>query len=368
MTSHFAFCIDQHFAPHLGVLMQSVIDSPTGGKYHFHVLSGELDEGTRTVLESCVSGDHQISIYIIDDAQIDGLPISSQYAERMSAITYYRLLLPTVLPADVTLILYLDADMVVRGDLTPLLAHELNQHVVAVVEDIACSRADYTQSLGLTEGRYFNAGMLLINLPAWREHDITAKCFALLASGRQWRCNDQDVLNIALESLCDYLPAIWNWQLVLRNPNTGEPCIVHFNGSEKPWHHSSVLPFTDDYLLHKANSVYREVPLELALDSHDKALLNMLAQDVPATLIIYGAGIKGRRLALAIASQYPSIKIEALVDRAPPFAEFNGIPVFTQVPTGFAGAVVVASKAYAGEISAELTTSGFTHILARVDD
>jgi lipopolysaccharide biosynthesis glycosyltransferase len=370
MTAHLAFCIDQAFAPHLGALLQSLQATQPAYQFHFHVLTGGLANDNTQALNNAVSGSHKITLYNVDTKTVNALPLSDRFADRLSAATYYRLLLPDLLPDEVEKVLYLDADMIVRGDIEPLLSIDLTHNVAAVVADISHSRGSLPSDIGMRNSEYFNAGMLLINLPAWRQQQISQRCLSLLAGERVWPCNDQDVLNIVLEEQCIFVESIWNWQLIkpqIQRYERSEPMIVHYNGAEKPWHHSSLLPYTEDYRLHKRNSTFCNDGLEFGLDQHDEQLIQLLNSKSPKTLVIYGAGIKGRRLAAFLRLNCPAISIKAMIDKDPQTDRFMQIPVIKASLYHGNDTILVASKAYATEITRYLLEKSCRDIITTAE-
>ncbi len=88
-------------------------------------------------------------------------PLSEQYGKPE---LYYRLLAPYVLPKELDRILYLDADIIVKGDLTSHYEQDLEGAYAAFVKD----RFDFCdevvaqkKKLGLSdEDIYFNSGII----------------------------------------------------------------------------------------------------------------------------------------------------------------------------------------------------------------
>lgn len=179
-----------------------------------------------------------------------------------SVMTYARLALPELI--DEPFVTYLDADMVVQGDLSPLLRLALGNHVIAaapVPDGTKLATAGLPVSeLGLPpEAPYFQAGFLLINLDAWRAEKVSERVLDYLRAwprhARHW---DQSALNAVLPGRWLRLEGYWNtyaWAA-----ETGEfgssldAGILHYVGPHKPWllgHHRSP----------SAERFYREVVL-----------------------------------------------------------------------------------------------------------
>ncbi|HET9709021.1 MAG TPA: glycosyltransferase, partial [Gemmatimonadales bacterium] len=86
---------------------------------------------------------------------------------------YYRLFLGEALPATVTRVLFLDADLLIEGDLAALWNLPFDAHVAQAVPDAYArqlhvarlSRVSFTEDIQFsTDTPYFNAGVILIDL------------------------------------------------------------------------------------------------------------------------------------------------------------------------------------------------------------
>jgi hypothetical protein len=130
---------------------------------------------------------------------------------------------------------------------------------------------DETIALGLDTARYFNSGVLLIDLEAWRDAEIGR---ALLELGHQRAAElewaDQDGLNLLLADRRLELHPRWNamnslWAVpgadATYAPDAAEearrrPAIRHFEGPDhnKPWHRRPDIPSADLYHGHRAQT------------------------------------------------------------------------------------------------------------------
>ena len=91
---------------------------------------------------------------------------------------------------------------------------------------------------------YFNAGVMLIDLPEWRRQRISEKALQYLHEHCNSPYSDQDALNVACDGMWKELDSTWNFQnhhvtRIDRQPPTRRPAIVHFITSSKPWKPSS---------------------------------------------------------------------------------------------------------------------------------
>lgn len=150
-------------------------------------------------------------------------------------IAYARLLVGDLIPDDAVRCLYLDTDVVACTDPGPLLRHPLDGAVLGAVangtpEDDAIQR----RRLGLSGGRYFNSGVLLIDVERWRAAAIGELGLRVARSfGDRLLMHDQDALNVVLADRWQPLEERWNrWA---RRTDEAEGNLVHYTTAPKPW-------------------------------------------------------------------------------------------------------------------------------------
>ena len=171
-----------------------------------------------------------------------------------SVANYFRLMASRILPADIERVLYLDSDIIVRRSLAEFWSTDLGGFACAAIEDAFWDpRLDYVQ---VPQGsRYFNSGVLLINLSYWRQNNVYERAVEFI-KGDPDKLNyyDQDVLNALFVDQWVNLPAVWNDMArstlhipALRNLNIPNPAIVHFVGPYKPWNWLCNHPFKYEY-------------------------------------------------------------------------------------------------------------------------
>src|SRR4051812_37304876 len=116
-----------------------------------------------------------VEFLTIDVSDVNSLKVVNQ-----AAATYFRLFIGRLIPADIDRILYLDSDILIAGALGELWATDLEKYAVAATidagldEDIALH-----ERIGLdSTSRYFNAGVLLIDLCRWRYEKLGERALA----------------------------------------------------------------------------------------------------------------------------------------------------------------------------------------------
>ncbi|KAF1680124.1 glycosyltransferase family 8 protein [Veillonella sp. R32] len=237
LHNNIAICSDENALYGLGVLAFSILKN-IKSKCIIHIFfNGSLQESDKKRLERLTSlFDAFIVIYYMNNECFENL-----YTVRnITTTAYYRLVVPYILDFyNISKVLYLDTDMLVLSDISDLFTRSVT--VVYVVKNSTSKPLEweyYRSSIGMLHDSYFNSGMMLINVVAYKEYDIGQRAIKLLKQ-RDFKYMDQDVLNILLENLAEVdLSVRYNCTMsVVNNQYMAERRvdIVHFTGNKKPW-------------------------------------------------------------------------------------------------------------------------------------
>lgn len=160
-------------------------------------------------------------------------------------MSYARLSLERHLAPDASRIVYLDADTLVLDDLAPLASTPLGSAVVGAVPDdyldaALAGRRPLKHGGVPRVARYFNSGVLVIDVPKWRRGGVAERAIAYLAAHPRSPFADQDALNVACDGAWHELAPRWNFQdhrvlRIDRMPAAQRPAIAHFVSTDKPW-------------------------------------------------------------------------------------------------------------------------------------
>jgi lipopolysaccharide biosynthesis glycosyltransferase len=276
---------DEKFAMPLAVTVRSALDNLAPGReLRIYVLDGGVSLATKGRLErSWPKGRYQITWIKIDASALGLVPVSGH----VNVVSYFRILIPRVLPSDVHRAIYLDSDLLICGDLTRLWSLQLAEHLCLAVQDCSAPYIDAAQAisnyrqcaayvgcsqpipnfraLGLDPAaRYFNAGVLMIDLDAWREADVSTQLIECLAKNKRhvlwW---DQYAMNVVLMGRWGSLDPRWNQgSHIYRYPSweqspydresfeqqQNDPYIVHFTTRHKPWRASCRHPLRPRFI------------------------------------------------------------------------------------------------------------------------
>jgi lipopolysaccharide biosynthesis glycosyltransferase len=157
--------------------------------------------------------------------------------------------------------------LIVKGDIAKLWEFDVSQYFIAAVEDVGMENtgdfgAVVKRNIGIPRKiKYFNAGVLIINLEKWRTGDVSEKLRNYLLENKEKIIfADQDGLNAIFMEQWLPLPMEWNLQsgifeLLEKNRITRKdmmdailnPMIIHYTEKSKPWHPTDVHPLRHEY-------------------------------------------------------------------------------------------------------------------------
>jgi lipopolysaccharide biosynthesis glycosyltransferase len=237
-----ACAADDRYVQPLAVMLQSVIAnlSPDRRVCVYAIDGGIAEEHRRALGTAWDPARAEVLFMSCRQDSLAGLPLWG----RMPVVTYYKLLVPELLPADARKVIWLDCDLVVTGDLARLWDAELDGHALLAVHDpgvpTLASRDGVgpRRELGLADdAKYFNAGVMLINLELWRRERVAERALEYLHRFHDRVVfHDQEALNAVLAGRWGELDPRWNRMTnpALPAPHE-EPFVYHFTGHLKPW-------------------------------------------------------------------------------------------------------------------------------------
>ncbi|GEO03934.1 LPS 1,2-glucosyltransferase [Adhaeribacter aerolatus] len=195
---HIALAFDQNFIVPFYVLITSIFHNNKKNNIVLHAIAAGVDNREREKITRFVQENQsQIYFYELDKANVDALVLPDNV--HFSAATYYRLFFPSLVPADIKKLLYIDTDTVVVGDLAELYRVNVDSVPAAAALD---AKISLRPDLGIsTKGHYFNAGVMLINTELWKSQHILEKALQFLndfPEKIEWA--DQDALNALLQN------------------------------------------------------------------------------------------------------------------------------------------------------------------------
>lgn len=261
------FATDDNYIPYLDVALRSLIENAS---IEYHYIINVLNTGLKTENIEKVKRleNNNFTINFCDVSNhIEPIKNKLRNVYHFSLVTYYRLFIESMFP-EYDKVLYLDCDIVVLGDISKLYNTPLENNLVgACREQIICSQPvfrDYTKvTMGIEPEKYFNAGVLVMNLKKFRECKIEDK-FSYLINKYNFDVLDPDqaYLNVLCKDKVKHLPIGWNKES-LPEPCEGALNLVHYALYKKPWQYDDVInvkyfwkyaeqsPFYEEILIRK---------------------------------------------------------------------------------------------------------------------
>jgi lipopolysaccharide biosynthesis glycosyltransferase len=251
---------DARYGGYAGIMLASVLRANPGERFDIHLLSDRMRRrDLRKIASFTARAGSHCTVY-------DVAPRLAGYSHgagnHLSRTAYARLLIADLLPASLMQILYLDCDIICTGALRPLWELRDAVPLLGMVPDRTGER--WKGRLGLPAAApYFNSGVLLINLAAWRERAVAGSIIDWMeANPDKLALADQDAINACLCGAITPLSDRWNLQIGLDSgplpaARLSEAALLHYTSAHKPWRFRFRGPGAEIFLRHKRQSPWR---------------------------------------------------------------------------------------------------------------
>ncbi|MBC3539171.1 glycosyltransferase family 8 protein [Rufibacter sediminis] len=231
---------DDHYVILLAALIKSIEENHVSSEpLNFYVIEDGVKEKTRQKLESSIDQSTTTLQWInMADAVPAGIELPLDKSSWPLNI-YMRLFISYFLPENVEKVIYLDVDMIVQKDISQLWNVDIQDKIIAAVTDSRIKTIDCRwggvvnyKDLNLKgSAKYFNTGLLLIDIKKWKAADITSKVLECIKVNKDFaNFPDQYGLNVLLADHWLELDGLWNY---FAEGDHADPNIIHFM-STKP--------------------------------------------------------------------------------------------------------------------------------------
>lgn len=267
---------DDNYVPYCGTMLTSLFENNQTSKFNVFVLNEHLTEKNIQDMVSLAETYSQVIHFVtVTSDVLKDCPIRKK--DHVTLATYYRLMAPVLLSQKIDKILYLDCDIIVDGSILDLWNENIDGFAIGGVVDESYLNLSYYERLQIDlHKKYFNAGVLLINLRYWREHDVMERCFSCISAMQEkLKLHDQDTLNVVLQNEVKLFPVKYNFQtgfLYIEKPlevcvrkevldTLLAPIVIHFTGRRKPWLAHYYHPYVSRYRYYRSISLWKNTPL-----------------------------------------------------------------------------------------------------------
>lgn len=243
------FSVDENYVKYLSVALISLIQNASRAfSYKIVILYRSLTEDSKNKLKHMEREGFSVEFYNVEPL-VNSLNLYSR--AHYSISMYYRLFIPRILHT-YSKAIYLDCDIVINCDISKLFILDMNEKWAQAVPNLLNNdMRRYTKwRMNIDYPKYFNSGVLVIDIKKWNDNRVLYKCLDLLDKYRDLVCPDQDVLNMVCEEKVDFLDLSWNyaWQHIVLDSNLSDDQqrlinsispedvkIIHYTSGVKPW-------------------------------------------------------------------------------------------------------------------------------------
>lgn len=290
------FASDDNYAQHIAVVISSIMNNTKSG-IHFFVINDNISLNKMEKLQATAT---------FFGADIDFIDVQTEkfknvyLSGHVSKAAYFRLALAELLPATVERAIYLDVDLLVYDDILKLWQHDLRNLPVGAIVDFGimaskrlCKQKEMV--IGLEQGeKYFNSGVLLLDLVKWRTENYTKHILELI-NNNSFPHHDQDALNKffrrnweAIDLRWNVIPPVFNLfpKILLKNKFRQEaiaakkyPAIIHYAGRYKPWEFTEHKGFNDSYYKYLQETAFADAVMpQPGKNMQGKSILRQLVR------------------------------------------------------------------------------------------
>ena len=177
-----------------------------------------------------------VEVFQIEDPDVQESVKLTYRNLRLPPASMYRYFIADLLP-EYSKAIYLDIDIIIARDISPLLNFKLTNPVGALVE----MQLEFLDNVQYKDHAYFNSGVMAVDLDYWRENDVSKKLVELSKRITMWTsAGDQDVLNIFFRNNFTSMPVNFNYLVNMYHKlDIKDPLVVHWAGKTKPWNSGS---------------------------------------------------------------------------------------------------------------------------------
>jgi lipopolysaccharide biosynthesis glycosyltransferase len=265
---HIVCCSNENYIPLTATMLMSLARNHKSDELlNVYIINNGISDLNKQTIEDLPFGEGLAIHWSEIDPQ--AIPSILEIPERYTSIPchYYRLLMPYLLPKSVTKAIYLDVDLIILSDISELWNLDFQDNIVWATQDFLgyCGNAiPNCFELGINpNAKYFNSGVLLVDLEKWREQNISKKVIACRFSNEEavvaakYYSHDQFGLNVILVDQWQELDPLWNYS---PGPGSSEltPFIVHYYGDVKPWNQKCKEEFRQHFIDYLNQTPYQD--------------------------------------------------------------------------------------------------------------
>lgn len=260
------FATDDNYAPFLVIAIHSMVQHLNkNNTYKVYILHTNISDKHKTMINKYASENLTIEFVNITK-NLEAISKKLYLRDYYTKAIYYRLFIPNLFPQYKKAV-YLDCDIVILDDIAKLYNHNLKDKVVGAIEDdvvaVMPTFGEYVEKMvGVNRYKYFNSGVMVMNLEKLRKNNIEDKFINLLSQFRFIIAPDQDLFNALFKGKVLHIHRGWN-KCPLRQDDFDDSTlkIAHYKMALKPWIRKGV-PYEDHFWKYAKDTEVYEVMLK----------------------------------------------------------------------------------------------------------
>lgn len=287
------FASDRNYIQHLSAALVSLLVNNRELAFTLYIISSGMTPKDRQRIDEIVIGYNcEVRHLTVSDDLF--VTLATEHPMYPKGI-YYRLLIPSLI--DEKKVLYLDSDIIVNGSIRELYDTDLGDAYVGAIEDPGFDRHDKLRME--RSARYFNSGMMLINLAKWKESGVQKKVIDFIEHNPDaiW-FPDQCGLNSIINGKWKKVPLKFNQQSSIFSEGFDDkfdcfnkeelqeartkPVIIHYTSGSKPWHFRNNHPYKSYYWKYLKMTPYRHAIYSDLRPAH--LLKSMIPKDLKSAI------------------------------------------------------------------------------------
>jgi lipopolysaccharide biosynthesis glycosyltransferase len=236
---------DSNYIIPLNVTIYSAIKNKNQNSiYHFYIIGVDLNKyDIKSMTEQATNN---VKITVIPNKNIYSFYNPNNVINpHVPSCDILKFNLPELFPK-FDKILYLDGDILVQQDLSALYNSNIEDSYVGCVQEKYIG-FPLEKELGIP--KFFNNGVMLLNLKKMREDNITEKLLKYKIYDAPMRFATQDAFNVVLQPALKFLDEKYNIIILDIDVNKfsdvnkylKDGVIIHYSGNDKPWDNPNVL-------------------------------------------------------------------------------------------------------------------------------
>ena len=236
---------DNNYVSPCLILLQSIFDNNDNDITVWYLHTSLSVKNKKTIQKLEMKNGGKLNLIRVKDEIFENAPINGYFTKEM----YFRILAANLLPNTLDRVLYLDSDIIVKGNIDKFYNQDFSrndtEYLFVVCADQGLNNfhvSERHQRLGIPmEKTYFNSGVMLMNLEMMRREMDLSNVFNFISDNyEKLKLPDQDLLNalyynhVLLDDEQQYNLMVDSYSSTSYKKFRAAK-IIHYAGPRKPW-------------------------------------------------------------------------------------------------------------------------------------